>query len=278
MIATSATATPPSSPASRPAAPRGVGQVLSVVSQKGGVGKTTTAVNLAAAFARRGLRTLLVDVDPQGSVRYGAGLRRGHATAGFFDYLTGRTGLREIILPTQLPWLRVLLVGTVTEEATHAGYQALVADTDMLHDVLAEARSRCDVVIVDTPPGLGAVVRRAIEASQHVLVTLQCEPLALQTTPQILRAIQDIASTNAELTLDGILLTMYDGLSPACTRVVEYVRRNLPADMILDIVIPRTAASADAFAAGQPVVLREPADPAAQAYVNLATLLAERFR
>jgi chromosome partitioning protein len=113
-----------------------VGQILSVVSQKGGVGKTTTAVNLAAAFARRGLRTLLVDVDPQGAVRYGAGLRRGHATRGFFDYITGQSGLREIILPTQLPWLRVLLVGTVTEAANHAGYHGLVADTDMLRDVL----------------------------------------------------------------------------------------------------------------------------------------------
>lgn len=278
MTATSATATPPSTAASRPRSPRGVGQVLSVVSQKGGVGKTTTAVNLAAAFARRGMRTLLVDVDPQGAVRYGAGLRRGHPTYGFFDYISGRTGLRDIILPTQLPWLRVLLVGTVTEEANHAGYQALVANTDMLREVLTEARSRCDVVIVDTPPGLGTIVRRALQASQHALVTLQCEPLALQTTPQILRAIQDIASTNPELTLDGILLTMYEATNPACIRVAEYVRTHLPADMVLDVVVPRSPATADAFAAGQPVVLRDPADPASQAYVNLATLLSERFQ
>lgn len=278
MTATSATATPPSTAASRPRSPRGVGQVLSVVSQKGGVGKTTTAVNLAAAFARRGMRTLLVDVDPQGAVRYGAGLRRGHPTYGFFDYISGRTSLRDIILPTQLPWLRVLLVGTVTEEANHAGYQALVANTDMLREVLTEARSRCDVVIVDTPPGLGTIVRRALQASQHVLVTLQCEPLALQTTPQILRAIQDIASTNPELTLDGILLTMYEATNPACLRVAEYVRTHLPADMVLDVVVPRSPATADAFAAGQPVVLRDPSDPASQAYVNLATLLSERFQ
>ena len=255
-----------------------MGQILSVVSQKGGVGKTTTAVNLAAAFARRGLRTLLVDVDPQGAVRYGAGLRRGHATRGFFDYITGQSGLREIILPTQLPWLRVLLVGTVTEAANHAGYHGLVADTDMLRDVLTEARARCDVVVVDTPPGLGAVVHRALEASQHALVTLQCEPLALQTTPQILRAIQEIAAINSDLTLDGILLTMYEESNPACLRVAEYVRTHLPADMVLDIVVPRSAAAAEAFAAGQPVVLRNPADPASQAYVNLATLLAERFQ
>ncbi len=278
MTATSATATPPSTPVSSPPAPRRLGQVVSVVSQKGGVGKTTTAVNLAAAFALRGLRTLLVDVDPQGSVRYGAGLRRGHATRGFFDYLVGQTGLREIILPTQIPWLRVLLVGTVTEEASHTGYQALVSDTDILHELLDEARARCDVVIVDTPPGLGSVVRRTLEASQHVLIPLQCEPLALHTTPQILRAIQAIVATNSELTLDGILLTMYEPSNPACIRVAQYVRTHLPSDMVLEIVVPRSSATADAFAAGQPVVIRDPADPAAQAYVKLATLLAERFQ
>jgi chromosome partitioning protein len=278
MIVATATATPPSTPTASPRAARRLGTVLSVVSQKGGVGKTTTAVNLAAAFARRGLRTLLVDVDPQGAVRYGAGLRRGHPTRGFFDYLRGRARLREIVLPTQLPWLRVLLVGSITEEASHTGYQAMVAETKLLHELLEEARARCDVVIVDTPPGLGTVVRRTLESSQHVLVPLQCEPLALQTTPQILRAIQDIVSTNSELTLDGILLTMYETGNSACLRVVDYVRAHLPPDMVLDTVIPRSTATADAFAAGQPVVLRDPSDSAAQAYVRLATQLAERFQ
>jgi chromosome partitioning protein len=157
-------------------------------------------------------------------------------------------------------------------------YQQLVAETNLLGDLLETARQRCHVVVVDTPPGLGPVVRRVLEASQHVLVPLQCEPLALQTTPQILRGIQDIAATNEQLTLDGILLTMYDSASPACARVSDYVRRNLPSDMVFDTVIPRSAAAADAFAAGQPVVLRDPADAAAQAYVNLATHLAERFQ
>jgi chromosome partitioning protein len=254
-----------------------VGRVLAVVSQKGGVGKTTTSVNLAAAFARRGLKTLIVDVDPQGAVRYGIGLRRGHPTHGFADYLAGDRQLREIILPTALPWLRVILAGSVSDASNHVEYQRRIAETSLLGELLRTARERCDVVVVDTPPGLGPVVMRVLQGSQHVIVPLQTEPLALQTTPQILRGIQELADVNPELTLDGLLLTMFEQGHPAAERVAEYVRSHLPANMVFDLVIPRSLAATEAFAAGQPVVLRTPADPASQAYVNLATLLVERF-
>ena len=254
-----------------------MGSVLAVVSQKGGVGKTTTAVNLAAAFARRGMKTLLIDVDPQGSVRYGVGLRRGHSNTGFADYLNGARSLREIILPTALPWLRVILAGSVADEADHAVYQQLITETDVLPQLLDMAQQRCEVVVVDTPPGLGSITRRVLEASQHVVVPLQCEPLALQTTPQILRGIQDVVTVNENLTLDGILLTMFEPGNPSSQRVVDYVRRNLPSNIVFDTVVPRSIAAAESFAAGQPVVLRNPADPASQAYVNLAMLLADRF-
>jgi chromosome partitioning protein len=254
-----------------------VGRVLAVVSQKGGVGKTTTSVNLAAAFARRGLKTLVVDVDPQGAVRYGVGLRRGHPTFGFADYLNGGRSLREIILPTALPWMRVILAGSVSDSADHSTYLDLIAETEILPELLTTARDRCDIVVVDTPPGLGPVVRRVLQSSQHVVIPLQCEPLALQTTPQILRGIQEVVISNPELTLDGILLTMFEPGNVASERIREYVRTHLPLNMVFNIVVPRTVAALDAFAAGQPVVLRTPGDPASQAYVNLATLLAERF-
>jgi chromosome partitioning protein len=254
-----------------------MGDVLAIVSQKGGVGKTTSAVNLAAAFARRGLKTLIVDVDPQGSVRYGVGLRRDQQSFGFADYLNGQRSLREVILPTALPWLRVILAGSVSDEADQSTYQELIAQTTILPDLLETARARCHVVVVDSPPGLGPITRKVLESSQHVIVPLQCEPLALQTTPQILRGIQDVVAINDQLTLDGILMTMFEPGNPASERVVDYVRRHLPGNIVFDTVIPRTIATADAFAAGQPVVLRTPADAAAQAYINLATQLVERF-
>ena len=254
-----------------------MGKILAVVSQKGGVGKTTTAVNLGAAFARRGLKTLIVDVDPQGSVRYGAGLKRGHATHGFADYLRGARPLRDVILPTALPWLRVMLVGSVTDDADHSDYAAQIASSDLLPKMLAAASERCEIVVVDTPPGLGAITRRVLGSSDRVLVPLQCEPLVLQTTPQILRGIQDVVGRNPQLTFDGILLTMYEEGNAACERTADYVRTHMPPDMVFDLVIPRSAAMSDAFAAGQPAVLRSPADVASQAYVNLAKRLAERF-
>ncbi len=254
-----------------------MGKILAVVSQKGGVGKTTTAVNLAAAFARRGMRTLIVDVDPQGSVRYGTGLKKGHASHGFADYLRGDRPLRDVILPTTLPWLRVMLVGSVSEDADHTDYALQIASSDILPRMLDAAKERCDIVVVDTPPGLGAITRRVLAASDRVIVPLQCEPLVLQTTPQILRGIRNVVSTHPALVFDGILLTMYEEGNAACVRTAEYIRKHVPSNILFDIVIPRSAAVAEAFAAGQPAVLRTPADAASQAYVNVATQLAERL-
>jgi chromosome partitioning protein len=254
-----------------------VGQVLAVVSQKGGVGKTTTAINLAAALARRGNKVLLIDADPQGSVRFGLGLNAGATKVGLSDYLAGTHAMNEVVRTTTLPWLRVVSVGSVSESATHDRYQRDLAESPRTAELFERARQRGYTVIVDTPPGLGSIVHRVLACSQHVLVPLQCEPLALQTTTQILRGIRAALGENPGLILDGIVLTMVEPGNPASERVATYVREQLPPGLVLDMSVPRTPASIDAFAAGQPVVLRSPDDPAAQAYRALADYLAGRL-
>jgi chromosome partitioning protein len=255
-----------------------VGTVLAVVSQKGGVGKTTTAINLASALARRGRKTLLVDVDPQGAVRHGVGLTGTEHPAGLADVLAGTHELQDVVLPTPLPWLRVLLAGTVAEAGEHESYHNELARSPRLGELFKRARTRGYIVVVDTPPGLGAVTRRVLAHSEHVIVPLQCEPLALQTTTQILRAVRDASVSNPSLVLDGILLTMLEDGNAVSQRVAEYVRAQLPAELLFDVAIPRTMASIDAFAAGQPVVLRSPDDPAARAYTRLAELLDSKLQ
>lgn len=252
-----------------------MGRVLAVVSQKGGVGKTTTAVNLAAALGRRGVRTLLVDLDPQGAVRFGIGLPPGSRIDGFADFLTGSRALQEVLLPTPLPRLRVLLVGSVAETGSHVAYQQRLTEGTLLDDMLAEARGEHDLVIVDTPPGMGPIVRRVLGLSDEVLIPVQCEPLALQTTPQLLRGLQELLGVNPNLALTGLLLTMFEEGNPVSERVSEFMRDTLPEGMVLDIVVPRTVGAVDAFAAGQPVVLRAPDDAAAQAYSALAAWIME---
>lgn len=252
--------------------------VLAVVSQKGGVGKTTTAINLASSLARRGRKTLLIDVDPQGAVRHGVGLAGTAQPAGLSDVLAGSHELQDVVLGTPLPWLRVLLAGSVSDASEHESYLERVASSPTVGELFDRARSRGYLVIVDTPPGLGAVTRRVLAHSQHVIVPLQCEPLALQTTTQILRAVRDAAAANPTLTLDGILLTMLEEGNAVSQRVAAYVREQLPPELLFDVAIPRTMASIDAFAAGQPVVLRAPQDAAAVAYNHLADLLEPRLR
>ena len=248
---------------------------LAVVSQKGGVGKTTTAINLAAALARRGVRTLLVDADPQGSVRFGLGLSLGNGE-GITEYLMGTRDFDQIVRETSLVYLNAVLAGSVADTGDHAAYHQLIASTPRLRELFRQAHDRGYTVVVDTPPGLGPIVQAVLGASDRVIVPLQCEPLALQTTSQILKGIRDAISRHGNLRLEGIVLTLYEEDSAVCRKIAERVREQLPPSLLFDPPVPRTPATVEAFAAGQPVVLRSPDDAASAAYGALAEALSRR--
>jgi chromosome partitioning protein len=200
------------------------------------------------------------------------------ARAGLSDFIAGTLEMHEVVRPTSLPWLRVVSAGSVSENVSHDAYTKQIAESPRLAELIERGRERGYAVVVDTPPGLGAIVHRVLAASQHVLIPLQCEPLALQTTTQILRGIRSALAANPGLNLTGILLTMVEPGNPTSERVANYVREQMPKGLVLDTVVPRTPASVEAFGAGQPIVLRAPNDPAAQAYLSLAQQLAGRLQ
>lgn len=253
-------------------------RTLAVVSQKGGVGKTTTAINLAAALAVQGIKTLIVDTDPQGSVRFGLGLLDPADRPGVSDYVEGGAELHEVVRPTALPWLRAVTAGTVSERGSHEEYQRAFAQSPRVAELLNRARERGYVVIVDTPPGLGPIAHRVLVSSDAVLIPLQSEPLALQTTSQALRGIRAAAAENPALAMEGIVLTMTDPENPTAEAVAAHVRQQLPPGLVLETAVPRSVGAMEAFAAGQPMVVRAPGDPASLAYAALAAALAERVR
>jgi chromosome partitioning protein len=255
-----------------------MGKVLAVVSQKGGVGKTTTAVNIAAALGQRGIKTLLIDADPQGSVRYGLGLHAPEDRVGLSDFVAGTHSMQDIVRPTMLPWLRVVAAGGVSDAGRHEDYSDQLSHSARLADLIVRAREKGYLVVVDTPPGLGPVVHTVLQNAQAAIIPLQCEPLALQTTSQMLRGLRAAIATNSGLELEGILLTMVEEGNPVSERVAAYVRETLPGGLVLDTFIPRTQAASEAFGASQPLVLRSPDDRASKAYAELAARLASRLQ
>jgi chromosome partitioning protein len=244
-------------------------RVIAVVNQKGGVGKTTTAVNLAASVAAAERRTLLVDLDPQGNASSGVGVSPRTVERSVYDALIGRASLRDVVVPTELPFL--LLVPS--KQDLVAAEVELVDDPDRAYKLrgILETYLRTeafDYVFVDCPPSLGILTLNALSAADKVLVPLQCEYYALEGLTSLMATIDRVKNgMNPRLDVEGIVLTMFDPRNNLAHQVADEVKRHF---RVFESVIPRNVRLSEAPSHGKPVLLYDVQSKGAQGYLSLA--------
>lgn len=250
-------------------------QVISISNQKGGVGKTTTAVNLSAAIAAGEKTCLLIDCDPQGNATTGLGVDTAGLSHGVYDLLMGTSSLEDAISETALPHLHLLgatheLVGAEVEMVSMASKEFL------LRKAISEFRNRYDYIFIDCPPSLGFLTINALTASAAVLVPLQCEYYALEGLSKLLTTVKAIKKRlNPVLSRVDILLTMYDKRNNLSHQVAQEARA-LFKERVLKTVIPRNVRLSEAPSYGKPIILYDIRSQGAQSYLSLAREMIER--
>ncbi len=249
---------------------------IALANQKGGVGKTTSAVNIAVELSRRGARVLLVDVDPQGNASSSLGLDKRELDVTVYDLLIERATLDDVVVREMRPSLDLIPANSAL-----AGAEVeLVEFADRatrLHAALAGAGDRYDVVVIDSPPSLGFLTVNALCAAQHVIVPIQCEYLALEGLGQLIGTVDLVKKQlNPELDLTGVLMTMYDARTRLSAQVVEEVRRYFP-QRTFATVVPRSVRLAEAPSFGQSISEYDAASRGAAAYRAVVDELSARL-
>ncbi|MGI8922602.1 MAG: ParA family protein [Fimbriimonadales bacterium] len=243
--------------------------IWAVVNQKGGVGKTTTAVNLAALLAQRGRKTLIVDADPQGNATTGVGIEKPVLKATLFEVLTEDVCAANAIVETNTPNLHCL-PSTLDLAGAEPVLLSRVGRETLLKDALAEVQDRYDWILIDSPPSLGILTINALAASEGVLVPLQCEFYALEGLSQLVKTLQLVQKRiRPDLKIAKVLLTMYDGRNRLSLQVEEEVRDYF-GDLVAKTTIPRNVKLSEAPSFGVPAVFQYPMSKGAEAYASFA--------
>lgn len=248
---------------------QGMGRIISIASQKGGVGKTTTTINLGACLAQEGKRVLLVDIDPQGNCTSGVGINGNDQRNTIYEVLIGQAEVEQAILPTALSTLDMLPAGQRLSGA-EVELVGMMARETKLKGALARVRDRYDYILVDSPPSLGLLTVNSLTASDSVIIPLQCEYLALEGLTQLISAIRLVQDhLNPALRIEGVLLTMFDARLNLSQQVADEARKFF-ADRVYKTVIPRNVRLSEAPSFGKPIVLYDPHSSGADSYRDLA--------
>ncbi|WP_040302086.1 ParA family protein [Afipia clevelandensis] len=268
-----------SAAAAKPGHPR----ILALANQKGGVGKTTTAINLGTALAAIGERVLIVDLDPQGNASTGLGIDRRNRNCSTYDVLIGEAKLREAIIPTAVPRLHIApstmdLSGLELELGTTRDRAFRLRDAIADLNVNVEPDTDYTYVLVDCPPSLNLITVNAMAASHAILVPLQCEFFALEGLSQLLQTVEQVRSTlNPTLSIHGIVLTMFDSRNNLSNQVVADVRQFM-GSKVYNTMIPRNVRISEAPSYGKPVLVYDLKCVGSDAYLKLATEVIQRER
>jgi chromosome partitioning protein len=246
-----------------------MGKITAVANQKGGVGKTTTAINIAASLAAAEKSVLLIDTDPQGNSTSGMGLDKDNLDGSLYDLYTGSKTIDEIIARTNIRSLDIVpsnidLIGAELELAAKEGRESI------LRNVLEPVKHRYDYIFIDCPPSLSLLTLNALVAADSLLIPMQCEYYALEGISMLLRTFNLIKdSFNPALEIEGILLTMFDGRNTLANQVSDELKKHF-GDKVYKTIIPRNITLAEAPSHGKPVILYDIRSKGAQSYLELA--------